>query len=667
MKFVFVLAALACCTCLVLAMNLPPPSPSEAHFIDLSAKFRKFHSDPINVALHFFTTPLGVLAVLSLINKVLRGTTVTTIAMVIYCVSLIDKLPPQLIAMTSLCVAGLTVASAQTMALGWLAHAGLFCVGYFGQDLSHFATGEATFQSSYQQDSDFWSLLTEHTYYLLPLVFESAMPNHMDRASYYHTAGWMSETAYRIYHLLPLVAVLAINFVSKDGAMSFPWQFQRSRVLTCKLTSPEDVADLDRIRAWTMAKGPSRDTSSHWWHTAPSPETPAERVLPAETRAAFDRIATCKTIRDMFDARFSKGWRLEVLNGMNEVYVSSPTTVKNTSDEVFYTRHIDGPYYFVPFASCFRMIIGMDKNEEISTIFPMVPQGVAAQKGDVLAFDFHREVHYIRKQEGVKNDDFRIVLKVHYCIYPTWALPFGKLMGLLSTRYNKLFRALFLATIAPDSLVSRFMAWNVVFWTKVVYIVEMYFGYSNIAYLVALGALWALVDYRVFLVGTSFVHYLRYINTYYHREGVAYGDFKRDALLYKTLAVGQIVALYAHAATKGFTDFSPAVLDPVGLAMVVGGYALSAYCTSQLGVDGTYFGIELGMVPMQKNYVQRFPYGVIPHPMILSQCVALLGFHKNEAFRQAMPFLVPAHVALYLVHMLQEHFDIHATRKAKKA
>lgn len=71
------------------------------------------------------------------------------------------------------------------------------------------------FQSSYQQEADFWSLLTEHTYYLLPLVFESAMPDHMDRASYYHTAGWMSETAYRVYHLLPLVAVLAANFVSK--------------------------------------------------------------------------------------------------------------------------------------------------------------------------------------------------------------------------------------------------------------------------------------------------------------------------------------------------------------------------------------------------------------------------------------------------------------------
>ena len=39
---------------------------------------------------------------------------------------------------------------------------------------------------------------------------------------------------------------------------------------------------------------------------------------------------------------------------------------------MFYTRHIDGPYYYVPFASCYRMIIGLDKNEEIATIFPML-------------------------------------------------------------------------------------------------------------------------------------------------------------------------------------------------------------------------------------------------------------------------------------------------------
>ncbi len=39
----------------------------------------------------------------------------------------------------------------------------------------------------------------------------------------------------------------------------------------------------------------------------------------------------------------------------------------------------------------------------------------------------------------------------------------------------------------------------------------------------------------------------------------------------------------------------------VGLGMVAGGYALSMYCTSQLGVDGTYFGIELGMVQVRAS------------------------------------------------------------------
>lgn len=52
--------------------------------------------------------------------------------------------------------------------------------------------------------------------------------------------------------------------------------------------------------------------------------------------------------------------------------------------------------------------------------------------------------------------------------------------------------------------------------------------------------------------------------------------------------------------------------------------------------------------------------------MILSQVLALLGFHKSEAFRSAMPYLVPAHVCLYFIHMLQEHFDIHAARVAPK-
>ena len=71
-------------------------------------------------------------------------------------------------------------------------------------------------------------------------------------------------------------------------------------------------------RSPRSAQKPSTSTSSHWWFTAPRPDTPPDKCLPAEPREAFARIAGCKAIRDMFDARFSKGWRLDVLEGMNE-------------------------------------------------------------------------------------------------------------------------------------------------------------------------------------------------------------------------------------------------------------------------------------------------------------------------------------------------------------
>lgn len=45
--------------------------------------------------------------------------------------------------------------------------------------------------------------------------------------------------------------------------------------------------------------------------------------------------------------------------------------------------------------------------------------------------------------------------------------------------------------------------------------------------------------------------------------------------------------------------------------------------------------------------------------MIVSQIFALLGLYKAAHFRAEWPFVVPMHVMLYLVHMLQEHFDVY--------
>ncbi len=45
--------------------------------------------------------------------------------------------------------------------------------------------------------------------------------------------------------------------------------------------------------------------------------------------------------------------------------------------------------------------------------------------------------------------------------------------------------------------------------------------------------------------------------------------------------------------------------------------------------------------------------------MIVSQILALLGLYKAAHFRAEWPYVVPIHVTLYLVHMMQEHFDVY--------
>jgi hypothetical protein len=95
--------------------------------------------------------------------------------------------------------------------------------------------------------------------------------------------------------------------------------------------------------------------------------------------------------------------------------------------------------------------------------------------GDVLAFDFNREVHHLTRDDSrrAESDDYRVTLKLHYCMYPRVLYPIGWLLHYLNVQYNASFRALFLKTINPQSLWEHFLAWNVVVNTTVFNTMEM--------------------------------------------------------------------------------------------------------------------------------------------------------------------------------------------------
>jgi hypothetical protein len=68
---------------------------------------------------------------------------------------------------------------------------------------------------------------------------------------------------------------------------------------------------------------------------------------------------------------------------------------------------------------------------------------------------------------------------------------------------------------------------------------------------------------------------------------------------------------------KPFHDF-------LGLLMVGAGFGISSMAMARLGAIRTYFGTELGFVKPQ--WVNRFPYGSILHPMIVGQIIAFSSF-----------------------------------------
>lgn len=310
----------------------------------------------------------------------------------------------------------------------------------------------------------------------------------------------------------------------------FPWIHQKNRVYSTKLHETDDI---NKLREWVISQNPSKDKSTHIWYNK----------LPTDISMLFLKLATSDKIINMFKNNLSKDHNIDILNDMNEIYVTAPSSTKdeNTSDTIFYTKHIDGPYYLFPFASCYRLIIGLDDNSNVVTCFNMIPENKIVKKYDVVAFDFHRECHYIYNQNN-ENKDLRVIMKVHYCVYPYWAYYFGKVLGLLSIYYNKAFRNLFLFTLTTNNFYKKSLATLMVKITQTVHDIEYYIGYNNIAYLFILYFISSITNIYIFLFGTSFVHYFRKIDSI--KNACDNLVLKRDIRFYYTLYSLQLYYIY---------------------------------------------------------------------------------------------------------------------------
>lgn len=315
------------------------------------------------------------------------------------------------------------------------------------------------------------------------------------------------------------------------------------------------------------------------------------------------------------------------------------------SDAVFYTPHTDGPYWFLPGASLYRVLVGVTPNRMVRTRFNLQHDShyQVVDMGGVLGFDYSRELHWIDHVPGETNTERRSLVKLHYIVYPKGWHWYGNFCAKLQTNYNTWARKNFLKTLRPDTVSDFVLAWWIWLTTWSNAIFEETFGWSNLVYILVSYALGS----TAFLILTSFRHYMIYMTTFAFRNPpVAHGYLMRDAKLFKSMAL-------AHLGQR-LLPLVELPRDWPGVLLAIIGFSITILATLRLGFVRTYFGSELGFV--KPEWISGFPYGYIPHPMIIGQLVAfgsILYWWRESMTTETIALLV-AHMSFYTAHMLQE-------------
>jgi hypothetical protein len=548
----------------------------------------------MNVAIHVLTTGVGVWGALQLAGTVLNA----PIAVYVYAAFVALTTPVVTALLHTAFVYGCLQVPVEPLTLmnvelsPWQVCAVAIVAGFILQDVSHLIFGEKTYFNSYIGVKP-WMLIV-HSIWLMPLVVDSLLNR---------------------WFFLPKL------FVS------------RNRCVNCRVASTKAVEEL---REWINKTVPSTPETTHLWpHKQDATSGP---VLALENDAAI-----YASFRKIFAPYH---YDVRPVQGMNEIYVTAVGAKKEiNSDAVFYTPHTDGPYWFTPYASLYRVLVGITPNTMVRTRFNLQheSQNQILDMYTVCGFDYNRELHWIDHVPGQVNKERRSLVKLHFVVYPKGWHWYGNLVANLNQAYNTWARGNFLRTLRPAGVYEFVLAWWIWLTTWTNYAWEESFGWSNLVYVLATYAM----GEKIFLIATSFRHYMVYMCTFAFRSPpVAHGQLMRDAKLFKTLALMHL--------GRRLLPLVQLPQDLPGVLMATCGFAITIVATAQLGFVRTYFGSELGFV--KPKWISGFPYGVIPHPMIVGQLFAygsiLYWFYDRinpETF-----YLIVAHMSFYTAHMIQE-------------
>jgi len=140
-------------------------------------------------------------------------------------------------------------------------------------------------------------------------------------------------------------------------------------------------------------------------------------VEPGKFRDRLESVRQNKIILDAIMKQFP-GSTIESVMESDELYWSVSPKDALGSDRSLVDCHYDAPFAILPTGGVtyYRIIIAMNENNTVTTVFPTEGKNVMMNTGDFHGLDYNKDFHCV--EGSIPSNKYRVLLKLHYLIIP---------------------------------------------------------------------------------------------------------------------------------------------------------------------------------------------------------------------------------------------------------
>jgi hypothetical protein len=142
-----------------------------------------------------------------------------------------------------------------------------------------------------------------------------------------------------------------------------------------------------------------------------------DEVESGKFREALESVRQNEAIRKEIEHKFQGATVYPVTEG-DEIYWSASPKDALGSDRSLVDCHYDAPFAALPTGGVvyYRVIIAMNENNTVTTVFPDENKKVKMSTGDFHGLDYNKDWHCV--EGSIPSDKYRVLLKLHYIIVP---------------------------------------------------------------------------------------------------------------------------------------------------------------------------------------------------------------------------------------------------------